>query len=73
VNRGVTFEWGGIYPSSIFLLPKNNFIFAADLKRGKKKNWGESGEKGVGTLKTGSNQSSHPHPFRLDCFVSYTF
>jgi len=37
VNRGVTFEAGGIAAPSIFLLPKNNFIFAADLKRGKLK------------------------------------
>jgi hypothetical protein len=41
----------------IFFLPKNIFV-AVELKRGKYKNWGEGGGKGLCLLRSGSNQSS---------------
>jgi len=40
------FGGGGKFPSNIFFLLKNFFYLVTELKRGKSKNWGDSGGEG---------------------------
>jgi hypothetical protein len=58
---GETWGGGGKCPHLIFLIPKNNFLLATQLKRGKQ-NWGERGGKGCMYVNL--------YPANVECMVS---